>query len=370
MPTGRYSWIDGSGEDHSDRWELTARERRVAEGIPHKWRVSRLWGLPHDAESVQRAVHSAYMRGDREQPKEILFADGPYDGVRLGGERGCDYLWSGVLRGEAREPYWGLAYGPHYTRAISRELVWGFQRSFRTFESRSSETVDLMHARGHERHPARPCCAARTRAGDKVLDVFDDLFRAAAMADFLWRSNLLPAASTWESIEELLFACGPFWWANAETFVACKAPVTRKLDAGGLLHAESGPAIAYADGAEGWFWHGRRIERALLERRAEITLAEITAESNVERRRLLLELHGIERAITGMGAKKIAEDPTGILWSCAGIMLVEVVNATKEPDGTYRRYFLRVPPHMRTAREAVAWTFGLRPEAYEPASET
>jgi hypothetical protein len=35
-----------------------------------------------------------------------------------------------------------------------------------------------------------------------------------------------------------------------------------------------------------------------------------------------------------------------------------VVNSTPEQDGTYRRYLLRVPPTTRTAREAVAWTFG------------
>ena len=37
---------------------------------------------------------------------------------------------------------------------------------------------------------------------------------------------------------------------------------------------------------------------------------------------------------------------------------MEVVNATAEPDGSHRRYFLRVPPTARTAREAVGWTFG------------
>jgi len=39
---------------------------------------------------------------------------------------------------------------------------------------------------------------------------------------------------------------------------------------------------------------------------------------------------------------------------------VEVVIATAEPDGSYRRYFLRVPPATRTAREAFAWTFGFQ----------
>ena len=44
-------------------------------------------------------------------------------------------------------------------------------------------------------------------------------------------------------------------------------------------------------------------------------------------------------------------------------MLVEVLNATAEQDGTRKTYFLRVPPTVRTAREAVAWTFGMNAEA-------
>ena len=37
---------------------------------------------------------------------------------------------------------------------------------------------------------------------------------------------------------------------------------------------------------------------------------------------------------------------------------------------TKRQYFLRVPPEMRTAREAVAWSFGIDPDDYVPAVET
>jgi hypothetical protein len=33
-------------------------------------------------------------------------------------------------------------------------------------------------------------------------------------------------------------------------------------------------------------------------------------------------------------------------------------------------YWLRVPPQMQTAREAVAWTFDKSPDEYEPAFET
>jgi hypothetical protein len=50
--------------------------------------------------------------------------------------------------------------------------------------------------------------------------------------------------------------------------------------------------------------------------------------------------------------------------------MVEVVNRTREPDGRFRHYWLRVPPTMRTAREAVAWTFNMPAERYAPEKET
>jgi hypothetical protein len=41
-----------------------------------------------------------------------------------------------------------------------------------------------------------------------------------------------------------------------------------------------------------------------------------------------------------------------------------VINATPEPDGTRKHFFLQVPAHLPTAREAVAWTYGMRADAY------
>ncbi len=36
----------------------------------------------------------------------------------------------------------------------------------------------------------------------------------------------------------------------------------------------------------------------------------------------------------------------------------------------FHSYFLRVPPHIETAKEAVAWTFGLREREYAPEQES
>jgi hypothetical protein len=61
-----------------------------------------------------------------------------------------------------------------------------------------------------------------------------------------------------------------------------------------------------------------------------------------------------------------------------------VINATREPDGSFKRYWLRVHPELRplladnqfgpaqapTVRNAIASTFGLIGEQYVPAIET
>lgn len=48
------------------------------------------------------------------------------------------------------------------------------------------------------------------------------------------------------------------------------------------------------------------------------------------------------------------------------LMTVLVTNSTAEPTGEFRHYLLVVPPEMRSAREAVAWTFGMEEHEYQP----
>lgn len=72
---------------------------------------------------------------------------------------------------------------------------------------------------------------------------------------------------------------------------------------------------------------------------------------------------------------KVHEDDCGELYrkELAGdepLVMVRVVNSTPEPDGSFKRYMLRVPPTVQTAREAVAWTFDMPPEQYRPEVQT
>jgi hypothetical protein len=140
-------------------------------------------------------------------------------------------------------------------------------------------------------------------------------------------------------------------------------------DAQDRLHSTSGPALQFADGWSVWAWKGVEVPRWLIERPERITLAAIDDEDDVQVRRCMIEIMTPARFVKLGGAMRIAEDETGILWRKIWLTYdawaaVEVINATPEPDGTHKHYFLQVPPDMRSAREAVAWTYGLSPKAY------
>ncbi len=76
--------------------------------------------------------------------------------------------------------------------------------------------------------------------------------------------------------------------------------------------------------------------------------------------------------VRGLGAPMqgvFMKDETGKLLSKEvpgdePIVMVELLNSTPEPDGSVKVYHLRVPPTMKRAREAVAWTFGVSEKEY------
>jgi hypothetical protein len=146
-------------------------------------------------------------------------------------------------------------------------------------------------------------------------------------------------------------------------------PSLLRSDARDRLHDARGPALRYPDGWSVWAWKGVEVPRWIIEQPDAISLEAIDAEANVQVRRCMIEILTPARYVALGGAARIAEDETGVLWrkiwfATDAWAAVEVVNATPESDGTRRHFFLQVPAHMRTAREAVAWTYGLGTKAY------
>jgi len=215
--------------------------------------------------------------------------------------------------------------------------------------------------------PAHPVAEARSTVRLTMLDALlgqHDAAWLAALADAPELAGLAATAT----------ATG-WWWPYSDVVLLAERPVALHQDEPGRLHCADGPALAFADGFALHAWRGMPMPADFLDRLPSLTPADIRAEDNAELRRVMLEHYGYDRYLAESGAKPVHRDETGVLWRIElvgdePVVTVEVVNSTPEPDGTCRVYWLRVPPRITTAREGVAWTFGLTAEAYQPIRQT
>ena len=181
---------------------------------------------------------------------------------------------------------------------------------------------------------------------------------------------LIPLA---EAAAAGLYAFALGWKSD---LVALRRPRLR-LDEEGRLHDWDGKPAVDWPGARGlYFWRGVEMPPGTGSDPKKATPGRIASWANAERRRVAIERMGIERFLQGLKASIVQQDDYGRLWRTEReidgepFVAVEVVNSTEEPDGSRRRYFLRVPPDVRTARRGVAWTFGLTRRAYAPVAES
>jgi len=161
-----------------------------------------------------------------------------------------------------------------------------------------------------------------------------------------------------------------WFWPYEKMCIVCERTSVVKQDSENRIHCEDGPAIAYPDGWSIYAIHGVRVPEYVVMRPHEITVNDIQQEQNAEIRRIKIDRYGQSRYLMDSGAKLVHEDDWGQLYKTEldndePLVMVKVVNSTPEPDGSYKDYFIRVPPTCRTALEAVAWTFGKEPSEYK-----
>lgn len=167
--------------------------------------------------------------------------------------------------------------------------------------------------------------------------------------------------------------CG-FWWTFRSHAIITPKPTQVHLDDRQRPHRLDGPAIQF-EPWELFFAHGVLLPPDTVLHPDRITPEQIEQQGNIEIRRVLIDLYGIQRYMRDSGAVIAHESPRGILYRKAmtndePIVMVKVINSTAEPDGTFKEYFLRVPPDITTVDEAVAWTFDFPVQHYAPSIET
>ncbi|HEY9684583.1 MAG TPA: hypothetical protein V6C86_23580 [Oculatellaceae cyanobacterium] len=184
-------------------------------------------------------------------------------------------------------------------------------------------------------------------------------------------SSDLALVNAWVDLADNVFNLS---WSQ-RIHVVCDSPMEAHLDNNDMLHNENGPALRFRDGSEVFAIHGVVLPHNVIRDAATISVEQIDKEPNAEVRRILIQRYGEIRYLQDSDATEIDSDEYGTLYKKPllgdePMVIVKVKNSTPEPDGTFKHYYLRVPPYVTTARAAVAWTFDMKPEEYKPFKQT
>lgn len=184
----------------------------------------------------------------------------------------------------------------------------------------------------------------------------------------------------------------------SKEFPFIKSGIVRLVNEIGNLHSDVEPAwrsptriIWYKDGKKHgvdadihgslhYYYEGIRIPAKFHQAVTNpelLTVEEVLGHPNTECRYVGIKIIGHEKIRQSKNSRLVhACKRTGMeLFSITGvfdepILFLKVINSTPEIDGSYKNYYLCVPPTMKTCQEAVAWTFRLEADEYAPSQET
>lgn len=102
----------------------------------------------------------------------------------------------------------------------------------------------------------------------------------------------------------------------------------------------------------------------------DVSFAEVIALPNAEIRRAVIEFIGLDSLMEKTNVTPVDTSTFGDLIRVSVLNDEDIVVVKVQDSSTDRKYFLRVPPTVKTAKEAVAWTFNLTENDYNPSKET
>ncbi|ALC19272.1 DUF6745 domain-containing protein [Streptomyces pristinaespiralis] len=336
-----------------------------------KWRAIAAATGPADRAAAEEGVRLAYGAAGLPAPDRIIWADSPLAGVNAvraleaPGRSVRDDVRTRPWADERRRVHDEL--GPGGWTALwtgTGALLWDGTRALA--ERIRTGVVDALLEKAPDDAAGRAGEESRIRG--VLLDAVLGQHDAAWLAAFDGRSDRLTGLAR-------VAEHAGWWWPFEKAVVICERPLRLHRDEAGRLDNGDGPALVFPDGFALYAWRGMPVPAEFLRELTALTPERIRDEENAELRRVMLEYYGYDRYLAESGAQPVHRDETGILWRIAladdeDVVMVEVVNSTPEPDGSHRTYWLRVPPTTRTAREGVAWTFGMHADVYEPAVQT
>ena len=345
--------------------ELSDEQAALLPQIRDEWRHIGLNTAPVDHKAAEAAVIEAYRRAKLDPPKTQMRVASPSAGAAL----------LEKLREEKRlgAPV-GFHLGPQLGRRATEQIVkktgvdvWSqiIVQIRRPIETQTAALIQAQNdilAQTRRTAPAFPlgvqtCHGCHDAGWLSYFAAYNQLFGLAEEA-----SGLLAAARR----------CG-WWWPFTNICLISDRPKHIQFDAENRPHCETGPAIRYRDGFSVYAWRGQQVPSAWIEHPESLTARTALTWPQIEQRRAACEILGWPQILDALNGVEIDANPNPEI----GVLIeVELPDIGKEKFlrvrcGTGREFALPVPPGMRSARQAQAWTWGLEEDEFlEPEVRT
>lgn len=157
---------------------------------------------------------------------------------------------------------------------------------------------------------------------------------------------------------------GGWYWPFEDVVVMAERPEVLKLDNESRLHCEDGPAVSWRDGYKLYYWHGTKVPENWIEDKDNLDPKLALTHPNIEERRCLAEIVGWEKVLTQTDPTLVDKASNPQIGTLYRVDLPDAPGSQflKVACGTGRTFVLPVPPDMKTALQANAWTYDVPEE--------
>jgi hypothetical protein len=309
---------------------------------------------PADRPAAESAVRLAYARAGLEDPRFVVWLDSPFAGA-VGAamlDQVGDQVWDQVgdqVWAQVWDQVWDQV--RDQVRAQVRDQVWD-QVGAQVWDQVRAQVRDQVRRAAWGQH-------------DWWLSFYT--FFADVVGLDVDVKGLVGVAEN-----------AGWWWPFQGGVILTERPVRLYRDDWGRLHNPDGPALEHRDGFAVYAVNGTRVPGWVIMNPEKITPDACDQEPNLEIRRVMISRMGADRYMRLRGGVRMQLDDFGELWRIDSyypetgepLVMCKVVNSTSNPDGSFRDYWLQVPPDMASARQAVAWTFDVPEDVYDLAAES
>lgn len=154
---------------------------------------------------------------------------------------------------------------------------------------------------------------------------------------------------------------GTFRVMHEKFCIVSDFPEVLKIDDQNRAHGQEGPSHKWRDGWSLYHWHGVAVPEHWIMNKNSLTAKEAITWENIEQRRAACEILGWAKILRELNAKVINEDGDPEIGTLVEVDLPDIGKEKflRVLCGTKREFALPVPPEMKTALQANAWTFGM-----------